>query len=83
VSTKTIHILFHGRALCGFSCCKPLGWTNGNVWVSVEESNNANCTSCLSLVEQLRKRVATLNSVRQGKEQTEGEVRGTKKKQKA
>lgn len=81
MSARTIHILLHGRSLCGFTNLPPIHWPNGDVWVSVEDSNNANCSGCLSAVRGLRHADKVLDSVLKQKEQTQGESCGTKKRQ--
>ncbi len=47
-ATKSVHVLHHGRPLCGFSETLPGEWPPGTHWVSIEEHGRATCPSCVA-----------------------------------
>lgn len=49
--SKTIHVLHHGRAICGFSHDVPRTWPPGHVWVSTLERSDATCPQCVACAE--------------------------------
>lgn len=65
-----VHILFHGRALCGDlpgtrAPGLPSGWSAGDRWVGMEEHTSCTCSWCLQLFEyQLLVAAADLGSRR-------------------
>ena len=42
---RTIHILHHGRTICGMSG-EPRDWPSGHEWASLPDADNANCEEC-------------------------------------
>jgi hypothetical protein len=49
----SVHILYHGRPLCGFSTEVPKDWPDGETWVSRQEKNEATCVECSLLEKEL------------------------------
>lgn len=48
-STRVLHILYEGRALCGLSSEVPAKWPPGHRWVSYQEEDaldRSNCDAC-------------------------------------
>lgn len=43
----TVHVLHHGKPLCGFSAAVPGDWPEGDKWVGLDETNDATCVDCL------------------------------------
>lgn len=73
MAERTVHVLHHGRALCGFTNLPPIHWPSGDAWVGVEESNSANCSSCLSVVRSLRHADKVLDRILEEKGRTQVE----------
>ncbi len=48
----TIHILACGQVLCTFTPKLPKDWPQGNHWVPIAKYKEANCTGCLSALNQ-------------------------------
>jgi hypothetical protein len=48
-SYVAVHVLHHGLSLCSMSKQHgvPGEWPEGNVWVGVEEKDQATCKACL------------------------------------
>lgn len=44
--TPRVHVLCHGRALCGSVHGLPCNWGPGHQWVRVEERADATCSAC-------------------------------------
>jgi hypothetical protein len=44
---QTVHILYEGLPLCGFTTDVPAKWPPRSVWVRLEEKLDANCGGCL------------------------------------
>lgn len=45
----TIHILFHGLPICGFSREVPANWPEGHKWISIDDRElhqHLNCEGC-------------------------------------
>jgi len=50
----TIHVLRHGRALCGFMPgVVPGFWPEGREWIRLEEAKDATCDACKRAAEEL------------------------------
>ena len=48
----TVHVLYHGLPLCGFSNLTPVNWEKGNLWVGVADRDKATCSTCSTLAER-------------------------------
>jgi hypothetical protein len=53
VGERTVHLLHHGRTLCGFTEKAPGEWGEGHWWVGLEERENATCAPCVEGVAAL------------------------------
>ena len=54
MSKVTIHVLRHGRALCGLPGL-PRDWPEGHRWVSSLSVEEATCAPCKARHEELRR----------------------------
>jgi len=52
---KTIHVLYQGQPLCGFSPTVPRDWPKGHLWVGMEDIKDANCSVCKTRAKKLEK----------------------------
>lgn len=49
MAERTVHILFNGLPLCGFSNELPGRWPEGHWWVRTEQAGLATCTGCIAV----------------------------------
>jgi hypothetical protein len=50
---ETVHMLMHGRALCGLAG-EPRDWPAGNKWTWRSEANDATCATCIAEHKRLQ-----------------------------
>ena len=55
---KTVHALWQGRALCGFSDRVPMYWPDEDVWTDARDTKNITCSSCRKEAQKLVKQLA-------------------------
>jgi len=51
-----VHVLHHGRAMCGLDGC-PKDWPTGHIWVDATEADRATCPRCKAAVDGELRRI--------------------------
>jgi mannose-6-phosphate isomerase-like protein (cupin superfamily) len=49
----TVHSLFHGQPLCGFTNNPPGSWPDGQRWEDIEDRENITCPGCKERAEMI------------------------------